>query len=121
MKAEDLMKYLMVSGLSVLFLGFASAIAASAQTVPNSTITSGGARSTGNWINYPSGTRLEHNGTIYTPNGRMVLPATTVNHGDGTTTYYYPDGTRITTNNNTVSPSGTYLTPGTLNGGLRTR
>jgi hypothetical protein len=106
------MKRLIISAISVLFLEAMSASAISAQTT--------GVNSTGNLLNYPSGTRVYRGGEINTPNGRVISPTLTTRDGKGSTTYYYPDGTSITTNPNTLSPSGTFLTPGSLNGGLRT-
>lgn len=74
----------------------------------------------GNAPHYPSGTRVYPNGRISTPNGNVVLPSTTINNGNGSTTYYYQNGTRITIPNKTINPNGTFLAPRGLNGGLRT-
>ncbi len=72
----------------------------------------------GNWLNYPSGTRLYRNGTISSPNSGLISPTVAVPRGDGSTTYYYPNGTRITIDKNTMNPAGTTLYPG-VNGGIR--
>jgi hypothetical protein len=111
------MKHLIVSGLSVLFVAATSASVVSAQTaLPNSALPG-----TGNFPNYQYGTRIYDNGRISTPNGSVVFPATTIDHGNGYTTYYYQNGTQITTHRHTVNPGGTFLTPGSLNGGLGSR
>lgn len=73
---------------------------------------------TGNWLNYPYGTRVYGNGTISTPKSGLIAPSVAVPRSDGSTTYYYPNGTRITIDKNTLNPTGTVLSPG-INGGIR--
>ncbi|GEM_PF-4636506 len=58
---------------------------------------------------YPYGSQLYSNGTVQTSNGRVVPPSATVNHGDGTTSYYYSNGSRIDTYNNSIPPTGIYM------------
>ncbi|MFB2837657.1 hypothetical protein [Floridanema evergladense] len=74
----------------------------------------------GNWLNYPYGTRVYGNGMISTPNSGVISPNVAVPRSDGSTTYYYPNGTQITIdrNNNNINPAGTPLYPG-VNGGIR--
>lgn len=55
---------------------------------------------------YPYGSRVQQNGTIATPQGKITPPNVTINRGDGSTSYYYPDGSRIDVNNNTIPPTG---------------
>ncbi|MDF5712692.1 MAG: hypothetical protein PUP93_02100 [Rhizonema sp. NSF051] len=115
------MKYLIMSGLSVLFVAATSASPISAQTAQQNSALPGAVRGIGNLPNYQYGTRIYDNGRISVPNGSVVYPATTIDHGNGYTTYYYQDGTHITTNRNTVNPGGTFLTPGSVNGGVGSR
>ena len=60
-------------------------------------------------VTYPSGSQVYTNGTVQTPNGQIVPPAVTINHGNGSTTYYYPDGSHIDTSGSTIPPVGTFL------------
>lgn len=109
------MKDLVISSLSVLFVAATSAIVSAQTSVPNSALP-GAVRGTGSLPSYQYGTRIYDLGRISTPNGSVIYPATTIDHGNGYTTYYYQNGTQITTNRNTVNPGGTFLTPGSLNG-----
>jgi hypothetical protein len=112
------MKRLIASGLSALLLGAVSTGVVSAQTTtgnPGMTGTPGG---TGNWIDYPYGTRIYSNGVIHAPTGESVTPSVTVPGGDGSTTFYYPNGTHITVNEGRINPTGTLLRSGSQNGGL---
>ena len=63
----------------------------------------------GGVVSYPPGSLVYPNGTVQIFNGQMVPPAATVNHGDGTTSYYYPNGSRIDTYRHTIPPTGTYI------------
>lgn len=101
------------TGLFVLLLGAGVVGAAQAQPAPDRP-----AESTGNWLNYPYGTRVYPNGAVQTPRGDRLTPAAVVPHGDGSTTYYYSNGTHITINENAISPLGTPLRTGSPNGGL---
>jgi hypothetical protein len=60
-------------------------------------------------VTYPYGSRLYTNGTVQTPNGQVVAPAVTVNHGNGSTTYFYPDGSHVDTNGSSILPTGTLI------------
>ncbi|WP_169222273.1 hypothetical protein [Brasilonema sp. UFV-L1] len=109
---EKVFKLLIVA-ITALGASFLSPQEAEAQS--RSTSTPG----LGNTPNYPYGTRInQQNGVINIPNGSKIYPATTINNGDGSTTYYYRNGTRIQTNSNIVSPNGALLRPGSFNGGL---
>ncbi len=112
------MKHLIMSGLAVLFVAATSASVVRSQTAVQNSVLPGAVRGTGNLPNYQYGTRFYNNGSISTPNGSVINPATTIDHGNGSTTYYYQDGTQITTNRNTVNPGATFLTPGSVNGGV---
>lgn len=92
-----------------------SAVNVSAQTTNSSGQQQNGS---GNWLNYPYGTRVYRNGTISSPTSRPVTPSVAIPRGNGSTTYYYPDGTQITIEQNRISPNGTSLSPG-INGGIR--
>jgi hypothetical protein len=112
------MKRLIVSFLSILSLVATTQSVTSAQTIAQNPNRFNASQGTGNLLNYPSGTRIYNNGSINLGNQKMIYPSVTINHGNGSSTYYYPNGTRITTDkNNTVSPSGTFLIQG-INGGL---
>jgi hypothetical protein len=115
------MKRLIVSGLSVLFLGVASASAVSGQTIAPNPVIQDQVKSTGNWLNYQYGTRIYPNGVINNPTTGLIYPSVTIKNGNGSITHYYQNGTRINTNGTTISPSGTFLIPGSRNGGLRNR
>lgn len=58
---------------------------------------------------YPYGSRIGTNGVISTPQGENHLPGVTINHGDGSKSYYYRDGSRIDVNSNTIPPTGKLL------------
>lgn len=58
---------------------------------------------------YPYGSRIGTNGVISTPQGENHLPGVTIDHGDGSKSYYYRDGSRIDVNSNTISPTGKLL------------
>ncbi|MEC4814117.1 MAG: hypothetical protein SAK29_12710 [Scytonema sp. PMC 1069.18] len=73
----------------------------------------------GNFLKYPAGTRIYENGRISTPGG-SIHPSTTINNGNGFTTYYYPNGTQVKVRNSKIGPGGTNLRPGSFNGGLPT-
>jgi hypothetical protein len=75
----------------------------------------------GNFLDYPYGTRIYENGRISNPSGGSMYPSTTINNGNGVTTYYYRNGTRVMIKKNQVSPSGTILRSGSFNGGLPTK
>ena len=103
---------LLILALTTLGVSFLTPQGAEAQS--NSTSSPG----VGNILNYPYGTRVHQNGVINTPDGSTISPATTINNGNGSTTYYYQNGTRVNINTNTVTPNGAVLAPGSLNGGL---
>jgi hypothetical protein len=73
----------------------------------------------GNFLKYPVGTRVYENGRIRTPEG-SIYPSTTINNGNGFTTYYYPNGTQVKIRNSKIGPGGTNLRSGSFNGGLPT-
>lgn len=58
---------------------------------------------------YPYGSRIGTNGVISTPQGENHLPGVTINHGDGSKSYYYRDGSRVDVNSNTIPPTGKLL------------
>ena len=60
-------------------------------------------------VAYPYGSRVFNDGTVQIPNSQVVAPATTINHGNGSTTYYYPDGSHIDTNGSAIPAFGTPL------------
>lgn len=103
---------LLILALTTLGVSFLTPSAAKAQS--NSTSSPG----VGNIPYYPYGTRVYQNGVINTPDGSTISPATTINNGDGSTTYYYQNGTRVNIPTDRVRPNGAVLTPGSLNGGL---
>ncbi len=109
------MKIFIVSCLSILSLASTQSMVI-AQITPSGNANQG----VGNSLDYPSGTRIYNNGSINTPNGRVIYPSVTIKNGNGSNTYYYSNGTRITTDKNTVNPSGTFLIQG-INGGLNNR
>ncbi len=111
------MKRFIVSCLSILSLVATTQSVTSAQTITQNPARSNASQGTGNLLNYPSGTRIYNNGSLNLNNGKIIYPSVTINHGDGSSTYYYSNGTRITTKKNTVSPSGTFIIQG-INGGL---
>ncbi len=112
-----MIKPFIVSCLSILSIVTATQSVVSAQTIAQNPASSNADQGTGNLLNYRSGTRIYNNGSINIPNEKIIYPSVTINHGDGSSTYYYSNGTRITTDKNTVSPSGTFLIQG-INGGL---
>ncbi|MBR8837712.1 MAG: hypothetical protein DSM106950_27825 [Stigonema ocellatum SAG 48.90 = DSM 106950] len=63
----------------------------------------------GGIVTYPYGSRVYNGGTVQTPNGQVIPPAVTINHGNGSMSYYYPDGSRIDTNGSTIPPVGTFI------------
>jgi hypothetical protein len=73
----------------------------------------------GNLLKYPAGSRIYENGRIVTPGG-SIYPSTTINNGNGFTTYYYPNGTQVKVRNSRIGPGGTNLSPGIFNGGIPT-
>jgi hypothetical protein len=109
---EISMKNWMTLGFFVLLWGAGAEVSLS-QTVPDRL-----PDSTGNWLNYPYGTRVYSDGAVQTPRGDRLTPAAVIPHGDGSTTYYYSNGTHLTVNENTINPLGTPLRTGTVNGGL---
>ena len=109
------MKALLKYRWLIWLLAATSSLSVNAQTTTN---LSGQQNGSGNWLNYPYGTRLYPNGTISTPRSRAISPSVAVPRGNGSTTYYYPDGTQITVDTNTINPAGTTISPG-INGGLR--
>jgi hypothetical protein len=111
------MKRLIVSCLSTLLLVATTQKLASAQTIAQNPASSNVYQGTGNLLNYPSGTRIYNNGSLNVHNGTIIYPSVTINHSDGSSTYYYSNGTRITTDKNTVSPSGSFIIQ-SVNGGL---
>ena len=105
-------------GLSLAILGisyFSPQLVSAQKHLPTKSI-----HGIGNIPNYNSGTRIDKNGTIYIYNGGVILPTSTVNEGNGITTYYYPDGTHLSIQNHTISQSGNLIAPGALNGGIPT-
>ncbi|GAB1542344.1 hypothetical protein NUACC21_50180 [Scytonema sp. NUACC21] len=75
---------------------------------------------TGNYLNYPSGTRVYPNGRITTPTGGTIYPSNTIDNGNGSKTYYYQNGTRVIIRKETVNNGGAFLSPNSSNGGLPT-
>ena len=58
---------------------------------------------------YPYGSPIGTNGVISTPQGENYIPGVTIDHGDGSKSYYYRDGSRIDVNSNTIPPTGKLL------------
>lgn len=86
-----------------------------------SDLNSYGSQGTGNFLNYPPGTRVApNNGRITTPTNDTLYPSNTIDNGNGTKTYYYRNGTRVIIKNDKINPGGAYLSPNSTNGGLRT-
>ncbi|GAA6618035.1 hypothetical protein [Scytonema sp. NUACC26] len=80
-----------------------------------------GAQGTGNYLKYPSGTRIApNNGRITTPTNDTLYPTNTIDNGNGTKTFYYRNGTRVIIKNEKKNSGGIYLNPNSTNGGLRT-
>ncbi|KYC35054.1 hypothetical protein WA1_09980 [Scytonema hofmannii PCC 7110] len=105
---------LLITGVAVL--GALTPQLAWAQNDPNSY----GSQGTGNFLSYPSGTRIAPNGRITTPNNGTLYPSNTIDNGNGTKTFYYRNGTRVILRKDKMKPGGAYLSPNSSNGGLRT-
>lgn len=58
---------------------------------------------------YPYGSRISPNGRISSPRGNITVPSVTINHGNGSTSYYYRDGSRITVEPKKIPSTGTLI------------
>jgi hypothetical protein len=80
-----------------------------------------GSQGTGNYLKYPSGTRISpNNGRITTPTNDTLYPSNTIDNGNGTKTFYYRNGTRVILKKDKKNTGNIYLNPNSTNGGLRT-